>query len=240
MVEMKRIATGVKGLDALLEGGIPEGNIVLVSGSTGAGKTFLGLQYLYHGALNGEPGLYITLDERSENLMKVINSMNLDTSVLDERFQIVDGAALRKVIGTAEERARGGILDLEHLTKLIGTYIEGFGIKRVVLDSLTAVAFRYEDTAEFRFDLFRFCDYLKEQEVTTLLIVEVEEGSAAVDRFGVESFISDGVIVLKFEERDYDLNPTILVRKMRYTDHPTVRFNYSISEKGLQVHEKFI
>ena len=240
MGEMKRIATGVKGLDGLIEGGIPEGNIVIVSGSTGSGKTFLGLQYLYHGALKDEPGLYITLDERSEDLMKVIDSMDLDTSVFDERFQIVDGAALRKVIGTAEERARGGILDLEHLTKLIGTYIEGFGIKRVVLDSLTAVAFRYEDTAEFRFDLFRFCDYLKVQGVTSLLLVEVEEGSTAVDRFGVESFISDGVILLKFTERDSCLNPTLLVRKMRYTDHPTIRFNYSISSRGLEVHEKFI
>ena len=62
---MERIKTGVPGFDGLIEGGIPKGRSVLVSGATGTGKTIFCMQYLYNGAKQfKEPGIYVTLDER--------------------------------------------------------------------------------------------------------------------------------------------------------------------------------
>ena len=53
-----KVKTGVEGLDDVLNGGIPAGNLVVVSGEPGAGKTILCLEYLYRGvAQYNEPGV---------------------------------------------------------------------------------------------------------------------------------------------------------------------------------------
>ncbi|MDI6806700.1 MAG: ATPase domain-containing protein, partial [Candidatus Aenigmarchaeota archaeon] len=56
---MKRIKSGINGLDKLIEGGFPEGSVILVSGAPGTGKTLFGLQFIYQGAKANEPGVYV-------------------------------------------------------------------------------------------------------------------------------------------------------------------------------------
>src|SRR5271157_929919 len=63
-----RVPTGIDGFDQLVEGGIPRGSNVLVTGLPGTGKTIFGLNFLYKGALLGENGLYISIDSSSERL----------------------------------------------------------------------------------------------------------------------------------------------------------------------------
>jgi len=64
------LKTGVKGLDKILNGGIPEKNLTLVSGGPGSGKTTIGLQFLLEGIRNGETGVYVNLDERKEKIIR--------------------------------------------------------------------------------------------------------------------------------------------------------------------------
>lgn len=55
---MIKVPTGVKGLDDMLGGGLPSGRCILVCGGPGSGKTILGIQFLYNGAVKyGETGL---------------------------------------------------------------------------------------------------------------------------------------------------------------------------------------
>jgi KaiC/GvpD/RAD55 family RecA-like ATPase len=68
IMPFKRIPTGVTGLDSLLQGGFPDGFCVLISGSPGAGKTILALQFLMESAKKGEAGIYVTLDQRIKDL----------------------------------------------------------------------------------------------------------------------------------------------------------------------------
>src|SRR6266705_5761199 len=69
-----RVSTGVKGLDELLGGGFPEGRSILIVGSPGSGKTTFAMQYLYNGALLGETGLYVTLDEHPDHVKRNLQS----------------------------------------------------------------------------------------------------------------------------------------------------------------------
>jgi circadian clock protein KaiC len=69
-----RMATGIEGLDNVLEGGFPANRIYLVEGDPGTGKTTLGLQFLLEGVRLGEPGLYVTLSETKEELQAVAQS----------------------------------------------------------------------------------------------------------------------------------------------------------------------
>lgn len=60
---IERISTGIRALDALIEGGIPKGFTVLVAGTPGTGKTILTTHFLYDGLLKGEGALYVSFSE---------------------------------------------------------------------------------------------------------------------------------------------------------------------------------
>jgi KaiC/GvpD/RAD55 family RecA-like ATPase len=82
---MVRISTGIPGLDDLIQGGVPKGSTILISGGPGTGKTILCLNYVYQGALNGEPGIYITLEEGAENISWNMESFGWDIGSLQEK-----------------------------------------------------------------------------------------------------------------------------------------------------------
>src|SRR3954468_13150398 len=69
-----RLSTGIVGLDEVLGGGLPQGQIYLVEGESGAGKTTLGLQFLLDGARRGERTLWITLSETERQLRQSAQS----------------------------------------------------------------------------------------------------------------------------------------------------------------------
>ena len=75
-----RVKTGVSGFDELVEGGIPKGFNVLITGLPGTGKTIFGLQYLYTGLKNGENGLYVSIDSKPDMLKEQAKQFGMDFS----------------------------------------------------------------------------------------------------------------------------------------------------------------
>jgi circadian clock protein KaiC len=75
---LERISTGIKGLDSLIEGGIPRGFTVLVAGNLGTGKTILTSHFLYEGLTNGENGLYVSFSESKEQFYDNTDRIGLD------------------------------------------------------------------------------------------------------------------------------------------------------------------
>ena len=65
----KRITTGSKGLDDMIFGGIPERNQILVIGGPGAGKTLKCFEFLYKNALNGDTGLFVSMEENTDYII---------------------------------------------------------------------------------------------------------------------------------------------------------------------------
>jgi len=76
--ELQKVATCVAGLDDVLNGGIPRGRTTLVSGGPGSGKSVLGMEFLYRGALSGEPGIFVTFEERAAALRQGALSLGWD------------------------------------------------------------------------------------------------------------------------------------------------------------------
>src|SRR5688500_2182029 len=66
-----RVSMGIKGLDSIIEGGLPENHIYLVEGEPGTGKTTVALQFLFEGIKNGESVLYVTLSETKNELKEI-------------------------------------------------------------------------------------------------------------------------------------------------------------------------
>lgn len=89
---IKRVPTGIEGIDKLMQGGIPEGSPILVSGSPGTGKTIFGLQFLYYGARNNDPSIYITFEEPRESIIVSARNFGWDLRDLEmkEKFRVIE------------------------------------------------------------------------------------------------------------------------------------------------------
>lgn len=200
--------TGIPGLDELFEHkGIPEGNMVLLAGACGTGKSIFGMQYLYKGAEKGEAGVYITLEEPPERIVKNMEAFGWNVKKL-----IDEGKLLIK---------RPEIYELEALKRTIFDSVERIGAKRLVIDSFTLISSYLDDNYDVRKTMFDLGHEIKKLECTTLLISDMVERSSTFSVSGFEEFIADGVIVLYLVQdtsKNYLLR-TLLIRKMRGTQH---------------------
>jgi KaiC/GvpD/RAD55 family RecA-like ATPase len=216
----KRVATGIPGLDDLIEGGIPENFIILVSGTSGTGKTTLCMQYLAEGVNKyNEKGIYIGLGEDIEIIQKSMQNYGMDLDKLAENDQLIfaDIPALN-----IEEAA---------------AILEGVGedTRRIVIDPLSALLFAYKDM-ELRQKIRELIEIIREKNITALITTELPENSKGISRFGIEDFLSDGIIVLYYFREGAKRYRGLEVRKMRGTDHSSDIHLYKITtDLGIQV-----
>ncbi len=223
---MNRIKTGIPGLDELIEGGIPEGASVLVSGGPGCGKSILCLQYLYAGAKEyNEPGLYATLEEGPHNLWWNMQRFKWELIPLERENKL-------KILKFDPDPEAKAHLDLQ-IKRIIDKARE-MQAKRLVIDSITAFSFWAEDTAKIRAAMYFLIEELRNLGCTTLLTCETKGGKADLSRFGVEEFLADGVLQLFFMPP----NRAIFVRKMRGTNHDAKVHPVTITDRGIDVKSK--
>src|SRR5437773_595684 len=89
MIDPDLVKTGIVGLDAILSGGIPRGNVILVEGSAGAGKTTLGLEFIYRGATEfDEPGLIVVFEVSPLKIVRDAAHFGWDIPELERRGKV--------------------------------------------------------------------------------------------------------------------------------------------------------
>jgi predicted ATP-dependent serine protease len=77
--QLRQAATGIDGLDAIMEGGLPAGRPTLLCGAAGCGKTLFGVTFLAEGSLRfGEPGVLISFEERPQDISENVASLGYD------------------------------------------------------------------------------------------------------------------------------------------------------------------
>src|SRR5206468_9960677 len=85
------VLTGIDGLDEMLGRGVPTGHIITVLGSFGTGKTRFALQFLMQGLINGEKGVFISLEEDADSVIANAASFGWDlpTYIKQKKLHIV-------------------------------------------------------------------------------------------------------------------------------------------------------
>ncbi|MCD6371629.1 MAG: AAA family ATPase [Candidatus Aenigmarchaeota archaeon] len=225
-VKKDRVPTGIPGLDKLIQGGFIKGSVNLISGSAGTGKTIFGCQFLLEGLRRGEPGVFLTLEQDKEEILKDIAAFGWD-----KEFRLYEKKGIFKLEAEFPSKIRemqDRIIDL----------IERIRAKRFVLDSLTVAEMGWgevKDIGKLRREVFEFIRALKRTGVTSLLISEIPEGSEKISTFGFEEFLADGVIKMHYVGIGGTEIVNLQIRKMRRTKYISGFFPVKFGKNGLEV-----
>jgi circadian clock protein KaiC len=228
-----RCVTGIDGIDNILNGGIPKENAVLVTGSCGTGKTSLSLEFLLHGAINGENGLYISVTEHWESLLKnVIPYSFMDKSLIeDKKLIMIDLGVIYEKLGLAKVELTSEDVDI--IVKAIGDLIKEWNIKRLVIDSITSICFKLKTEEKIRSFILDLTTVLAAEDCTCILVSEISPGERGYSMYGVEEVIADGIILMANLERRGDLLRTLQVVKMRGTMHSRAKYVLDLTPSGM-------
>lgn len=213
MTSIEKIPTYVHDLDEALGGGIPEGSVVLISGSPGTMKTSLAFSILYNNSRHGRKGLYITLEESGEDLRRAMEGMGM-RDFHESELYLLDMGTLRLELSESET-------EVEWLQIFEGVVREALKVssyRLIALDSLESLYTTRspENPRQYLFELFSF---LKESGVTVLVVSEVPFGSQTFAAHGVD-FLADGIILLRqYENMDFEFELRLRCVKMRKVKH---------------------
>jgi circadian clock protein KaiC len=216
-----------------VQGGFPKGKTILLSGTPGTGKTIFALEYLYNGASKfNEKGLYITFEEKVDDLKNQANQFGWDFDKLEKERKV-------KIIHIpSSDLSKNTINEIIALA-------QNSKINRMVIDSLSTlsintpvVSTNVTDVGEFtikRF-IYSFIDNLKVLKDTTILLISqnITEGLLSSDM--VSEFLCDGVIHLIYESMGGEFSRSLIVRKMRQIKNDEDVHPLEISNKGIVVH----
>lgn len=223
-----RVKTGVPGLDEMLQGGLPEGHMVVAMGSFGTGKTTLGLQFLMEGLKEGEHCIFISLEEDKDSVIKNAASFGWDLSE----------PIAKKELGLFKLEPSDAKTTITRIRSELPKFVKSFGAKRVVIDSVSLLNMMFPDESDRRSNLFNLCQLLRSTGATSILTAEVKDENPRSSKDGLVEYTADGVLLLQSDENKEsgEVQLTVRVLKMRRTTHSRRVKPYTITDSGITVH----
>jgi KaiC/GvpD/RAD55 family RecA-like ATPase len=219
---IERVRTFIHNFDDFIQGGVPKGHVILITGTPGTMKSSVCYSILYHNAKNkGIRSVYMTLEQSRENLLQQMELMGMNDPSVQEMVYVLDLATIRKNV--TEMMAKGSWLQVFKMYAETVKKDQGFDI--LVLDSLDVLEMAAQLNADRRNDLFYLFMWLRGMGVTSFLISETSPEMVNGGRFE-EGYLADGVISLKLQSiGESDVQRRIRAVKLRSTNHKTGYFS---------------
>ena len=228
-VSIAKVPTGIDGFDEITDGGLPQGRPTLVCGGPGCGKTLFGLQFLVHGAMRGESGVFVSFEETEADLLKNAASLGYDPPDLIERKRL----AIEYVRVERSEIEETGEYDLEGLFIRLDHALRTTRARRIVLDTIESLFAGLSNVGVLRAELRRLFNWLKERGITA--IITGERGTNTLTRQGPEEYVSDCVIFLDHRVSDQISTRRLRIVKYRGSSHGTNEYPFLIDRRGIAV-----
>jgi circadian clock protein KaiC len=200
-----RIATGIEGFDAMIEGGLIRGDMHIVAGAPGTGKTIFASSFAYNAVTKlKEKVVYATFEESTEYLIRNMRKLGIDLSEAEKggNLNVIDLDALKGK-------------ELENNIQLLVSAVKETKSTVLVIDSLTALLLATESKFELRAFMKSVYKTLKSQGVTTLMTISQTPGAG----FGIEGFVADSVTLLENVVDKDQFKTRMVILKMRGTEH---------------------
>ncbi|GLK45782.1 MULTISPECIES: circadian clock protein KaiC [Novosphingobium] len=226
---IEKALTGIEGFDDITMGGLPRGRPTLVCGSAGCGKTLFASTFLVNGAREGEPGVFVTFEERPRDIVDNVASLGFGLDSLVEKGLV----AIEHIAVEPSELAEVGDYDLEGLFLRLELAIDEVGAKRIVLDTIESLFSAFQNPAILRAEIRRLFDWLKGKGLTA--VITGERGDGSLTRQGLEEYVSDCVILLDHRVHNQISTRRMRIVKYRGTAHGTNEYPFLIGEEGFSV-----
>ncbi len=242
---IKHVKTGIEGLDDLLGGGIPQGRTVLVVGGPGTGKTIFTAQILYKGIQEyDENAVFVSLDENKDHFYSEMAQFGWDfkAAEADRKFAFIDATRVSRVAMVKEElygeeskSLRGKRLSVDRLIEELQATIQSVRAKRVAVDTLASLFYRFPDAMERRTAIVDLIEALASFGTTT--IVTTELGQLGLERSALEEeYLVHGVVMMQTLFSGGTTTRAIQVEKMRGTKVNPNLVPYSIDQSGIEIY----
>src|SRR3954469_4194641 len=227
---IEKSPTGIAGLDEITYGGLPKGRPTLLCGAAGCGKTLFSMTFLYNGAVRyDEPGVFIAFEERPEELIKNVGSLQYDIQdLIDDKKLAIDYVHI-----DPNQIDESGEYDLEGLFIRLGFAIDALGAKRVVIDTVETLFGGLQNEMVLRSELRRLFEWLKDKGVSA--VITAERGDGTLTRYGLEEYVADCVVLLDHRVNDQMSTRRLRVVKYRGTLHGTDEYPFLIGARGISV-----
>ena len=223
-----KVPTKIAGLDEILEGGLPQGHTTVVSGGPGSGKTVLGLEFLCRGAMAGEPGVFVTFEERAEAIRLNALSMGWDLAALEKAGKM----AIIEARLPGEEIVSGDF-DIQGMLAIAGGHIKRIGARRIVMDALDVLLRIYGDSKREHNELSRLHNWLTDQGLTSVLSVKTLRDENQGSQYEFLDFMADCVIRLDHRVVGQVATRRLRVIKYRGSGFGTNEYPYVFGEHGI-------
>ncbi|HTM08413.1 MAG TPA: ATPase domain-containing protein [Verrucomicrobiae bacterium] len=229
----KRVATGIEGLDPLIQNGFLPAKCYVVTGDAGTGKTTACLQFLLKGLTSGEKAVYVTVDERPSDLLDSASSLGWDLQpfIQDKSLVILDAAPYFSArAGSPRERE----VDIQRIVTDLGSHINRMQAQRLAIDPVGPLikadtpSGRSEEQARLLIRL------LQTQLQTTNMLSSHFSGRSEHEASSIEEFLASGVLALRMFRLGERFVRTLWVKKMRGTAVVPTEYEFNIQNgKGI-------
>jgi circadian clock protein KaiC len=229
----------------MISGGFPKGRVVLVLGGPGAGKTILASQFLFKGISDyGENGVLVSLDEGKEHYFAEMTKFGWDFKKAEEegKFAYVDATRLSRIAILKEKMLkeetgslRGKSLQIDRLIEELQAKIKQVNAKRVVLDTLASLFYRFLDPIERRTAGVDLIEALSDLGATVLVTTELSQ-LGLERKLMDEEFLVHGVIMMQTLFSGGTTTRGLQVEKMRGVAVNTNLVPYTIDRSGIEIY----
>jgi circadian clock protein KaiC len=227
---LKRISTGISGLDKILSRGLIVHQAYLIKGSPGSGKTTLGFHFLNEGKLQQEAGLFISFNEPEARLRRNAALLGFD----------LDGVELLDLSPTAdffvEDRScslfSSGEVEKTPIVESIIAAIDRIKPQRVFLDAIVMFRYLARDNFQFRQQMQSLIGFMRDRQITFLFTSEDSQSYVDDDL----QFMSDGVIKLQTNSQRRQVEVT----KYRGSDFLAGYHDLSLTHRGMEIFSNLI
>jgi len=225
----QKTPTGIKGFDEITFGGLPTNRPTVVIGSSGTGKTFMAIEYILNGAvLYNEPGLFLTFEEKIEDIIVNASSLGHDFQKLIAEKKI----CIEHLNISSSEIHEVGKYNIDGLFVILSAAIDKIDAKRIVLDSFDTL-FSNFDTRILRSEFKKLFHWLKEKKLTAIITAEM--GDVFLTRLGIEENVADCVIELNNRVVNQMSTRRIRIVKYRGSAHGINEYPFILDENGMTI-----
>jgi len=224
--------TGIRGLDAILKGGLPRNRTYLIHGDNGTGKTTLGLQFCVAGAQRGERVLYLATCETLPEIYQIAHAHHWTLDGVTVHFHDV-----REILGDGLNQSvfHPAELELPKTIDALLTLIDEVDPQRLVIDSLSEIRLLAADSRWFRRQVLALKQNLAQRECTTLF---------CDDRMKTDQPINSIVHgIINLEQITLDFGPTrrrLSISKLRGQSYTSGYHDFKIRAGGIELFPRLI